>query len=740
MRKLFILLLVCVCSFANAQNVLVVKDKQGKESMFPIWNIEEVTIKGQEAERGNVATPVDMGLKVKWSSWNIGAEKPEDKGFLFGWGSKYHDNHSTDNSYFPNNEHKTNITCTDYDAAKALWGGMWRMPTATDIQELIEKCNWEWIAEKNGWEISNNTNTNKIFLPVTGKRTGEDISDENVGYYWTGECESNDGDVPAKAYTFSETENGFELLARHIGAAIRPVYGELVLPYAVSSQGANVEAEKVYITVVTEGKASDITYGIYYATKLEDLENPAKRTKVSNSGKITEKGSEFFTIILNNLAYNTKYYYKSFLVVGKTEITEINTHNFTTQSKYPAPTEAVDLGLSVDWSPWNMGGSETTSVGGYYVFADALGTGTSSAIGNLTNIGGTQYDIATTAWGKGWRLPTPEEFQELFNKCTYEWKDYSIIEKDPNTGKIIIIKDGPAGLELTGTNGNKIFLPDAGYYTPGSTTLERWLIQGSYWTSKTDESFSAIAAAFQFDNTLTILKGTHRNARLSIRPVYVKNPLTPEEEEQKRKEEEERQKELERQAQGDSNAEAVDLGLTSGTKWASLNLGANNSHEGGNLYAWGETEPNAAGYTVETYNYHHDGEYDLIGKEFSEKTSYGYTIANTEYDAAKSLWHGNWHMPTDAQFYELINECTWTLGVGGYTITGKNGKSIFIPFAPYYSGFSPAYYDGIYCWSSIMFNSDKHNKSWYLMYLTKDSKPSVDIMSRERGLTIRAVR
>ena len=132
----------------------------------------------------------------------------------------------------------------------------------------------------------------------------------------------------------------------------------------------------------------------------------------------------------------------------------------------------------------------------------------------------------------------------------------------------------------------------------------------------------------------------------------------------------------------------VDLGLS--VKWATCNVGANSPEVYGQYFAWGEITTKAE-YTEEN------------------STTYGKTMndisGNAQYDAATANWGGNWRMPTEAEYKELLNNCTWTWttqnGVNGYKVTGPNGNSIFLPAAGYRSG-SSLYgtgYDGFY-WSS----------------------------------------
>ena len=122
------------------------------------------------------------------------------------------------------------------------------------------------------------------------------------------------------------------------------------------------------------------------------------------------------------------------------------------------------------------------------------------------------------------------------------------------------------------------------------------------------------------------------------------------------------------------NHEWVDLGLPSGTLWATCNVGANSPEEYGDYFAWGETEPKS---TYSWANYIHcDG---------SEGSCHNLSdISGTQYDVAHMKWGGKWRIPTHDEQVELYENCTysWTTikGVWGGLFTSKiNGNSIFLP-------------------------------------------------------------
>lgn len=160
-----------------------------------------------------------------------------------------------------------------------------------------------------------------------------------------------------------------------------------------------------------------------------------------------------------------------------------------------------------------------------------------------------------------------------------------------------------------------------------------------------------------------------------------------------------------------NNHEYVDLGLPSGLKWATCNVGANSPEDYGDYFAWGEVEPKET-YNWSTYKYCNGSSSTLT--KYCYDSSYGKdgftdtkTVLDPEDDAATVNWGGNWRMPTTEEQQELINNCTWNWttqnGVNGYKVTGPNGNSIFLPAAGYmYEGtLNNAGSYGRYCSSSL---------------------------------------
>lgn len=151
---------------------------------------------------------------------------------------------------------------------------------------------------------------------------------------------------------------------------------------------------------------------------------------------------------------------------------------------------------------------------------------------------------------------------------------------------------------------------------------------------------------------------------------------------------------------GQSNGhDWVDLGLPSGTKWATCNVGAETPEGYGDYFAWGETTTKES-YVRGTYTY-----YDEAGLHLNKYNGQdSITILEPTDDAATANWGASWRMPTAEEFDELQNNCTviWTNqnGINGNLFVGSNGNSIFMPSADCsYTGISGyGYY-----WSSSLY-------------------------------------
>ena len=204
-----------------------------------------------------------------------------------------------------------------------------------------------------------------------------------------------------------------------------------------------------------------------------------------------------------------------------------------------------------------------------------------------------------------------------------------------------------------------------------------------------------------------------------------------------------------------AGAEAVDLGLPSGTKWANMNVGASKSEDYGLYFAWGET----VGYGSDTSDGHNfywtsykwcNGSENTLTK-YCTDSSYGTvdnkTVLDLEDDAAYVNWGSDWRMPTNAEIGELLDNTTheWTTvnGIDGRKFTSKtNGNSIFLPAAGHRwrDSFSIDSWGGHggYWPSSSLCLSEPSYVVWFLFH-SDNANNDANSFPRCWGLTVRPV-
>ena len=208
-----------------------------------VLNLDDVQASGGEAS----PEAVDLGLSVKWATFNVGASKPEEYGDYFAWGET--ETKSTYNWSTYKWCNGSNVTLTKYDTtvdnktvldleddvAHVKWGGKWRMPTQSEMEELKTECSWVWTAQNgiNGYRITSKKagyTDKSIFLPAAG-----DCHDNSVNYvgsfgdYWSSTL-CSEGTTVAWHFDFdnpSVAVAGYGKYGdRAYGFSVRPVYAD----------------------------------------------------------------------------------------------------------------------------------------------------------------------------------------------------------------------------------------------------------------------------------------------------------------------------------------------------------------------------------------------------------------------------------------------------------------------------------------------------------------------------------
>ncbi len=196
----------------------------------------------------NVPGGVELGLSVIWASCNVGAENPGDYGDYFAWGElepksdyswttyKYCQGSSSTltkyntTSRYGTVDNKTTLESYD-DVAHVKWGGSWRMPTDSEMQELINTRNnygyygWTWTQKDghNGWLVTHKPTGNSIFLPAAGDRETSVLNYAGYGgYYWSSSINTGNPTY-ARALDFRESGVFSGDCYRYFGYTVRPV-------------------------------------------------------------------------------------------------------------------------------------------------------------------------------------------------------------------------------------------------------------------------------------------------------------------------------------------------------------------------------------------------------------------------------------------------------------------------------------------------------------------------------------
>ena len=204
---------------------------------------------------------VDLGLSVKWATFNVGATSPEDYGDYFAWGEtepketyswatyKWCDETDANMTKYNKTDGKTTLELAD-DAAHVIWGDRWRMPTKAEIQELFDKCTWEadTVHGMSGKRVTG-PNGNSIFIPTTGYYNddhGTGIQGlRTIAYLWTSSTPGN-----ANAYDLllyhSTLSDGVNSNTRRVGMPIRPVYDENMVTLTINCTPEDAEVGFFY--------------------------------------------------------------------------------------------------------------------------------------------------------------------------------------------------------------------------------------------------------------------------------------------------------------------------------------------------------------------------------------------------------------------------------------------------------------------------------------------------------------
>lgn len=308
------------------------------------------------------------------------------------------------------------------------------------------------------------------------------------------------------------------------------------------------------------------------------------------------------------------------------------------------------------------------------IWGDVTGDARSVFYGDLpaSIAGDPKYDIVTKIFGankyalKVFQLPTADQVRQLLydadkRLAKVQYDDSKFLED------IIVLKSK--------INGNEILIP-----APSANSFDSYY----YWTGDRDASRSgyALAAYFQINNksVKSGCEGVRSINKLKVRPILIVKDV-------------DNSNKKNSNNNVYNNHEYVDLGLPSGTLWATMNVGSIRPEDYGDYFAWGEVIPKE-NCDWNTYKWYDPFSYGIT--KYCTDRNHGKVDNQIELDltddAAHVNWGEGWQMPSKKQLMELINECAWEIrtinNVKGYIVHSKhNNSSIFLPLAGYRAGY-----------------------------------------------------
>ena len=495
-----------VISITESDNTITVSAVAPGEAVITVWSENglsascSVKVKEQEVFAPEA---VDLGLPsgLKWATFNVGANRPEDYGDYFAWGetvakSEYSwsnyiwckGNGNSFTKYCPSGmadywggsgspDNKIELDSED-DAAHANWDDKWRMPTSEEWTELRNNCTWTWTDNYNGTGVAGqevtSSNGNSIFLPAAGRRVdaGLDYVDSN-GFYWSSSLNTDRTNNAWGVYFFSDNV-GKATHGRYHGISVRPVW-----------PGEKVELTSIVLdcTTLTLKKGESHQLSVGYTPQsanfsgVDWLSSNAAVASVDQDGVVSAKASGIATIT----------------ATSKDNPSLSASCEVTVPAEQTSPV-AVDFGLpsGLKWASYNLGATAPEEYGEYYSWGETTPkenydvsdykwydsesgkylkyvTSKSNGVVDDKTILDIEDDAAAAEWGGDWRMPTRDEWEELMDKCKWKWTRVNGVQGWKVTG-------------LTeGYENNTIFLPcNGGYKDKNGVDC---LGYGYYWSS-----------------------------------------------------------------------------------------------------------------------------------------------------------------------------------------------------------------------------------------------------------------
>ena len=472
MKKIFyVFISLMMCMFASCQ-------KDDDVSPEPVPEPQPIVVKYAEYETND--DYVDMGVgNFMIATKNLGAKRPEDTGDFFAWGE------TEPKEVYSWDTYKLRVSTLYYkddelllpqdDAATVILGQGWRLPTVDEVDLLADNYTTDDNCCRMRPTVSNGvygyqligSNGNSVFFPSTGRMQGNElITWDNDTKMWCKDCAKS---RTLKVFTIDQIDvSTFWTVDRSEGLPIRPVKERTAASDTVYLKlnvlDRNIAEAQMLLNTINPEEYSTASY--------QTLDRNHQRAVAMRAFVVENDGQKEHTYVplINkvNLELQDSIDHAShFLRMAIVDMQPL---------PKASDIKAVDLGLSVRWASANLGARTETENGYYiawgeltpkegryewesYLLCKEVYEGnrdyskfskyvTDSQWGEVDGKSRLELedDAAHAFLGGDWHIPTPEEFQELVDNCTFE----------------NVLLNGREVMKATGPNGNCIYFPHAG--------------------------------------------------------------------------------------------------------------------------------------------------------------------------------------------------------------------------------------------------------------------------------------
>lgn len=254
---------------AQTQEYMIIDKADGSSIKLSIEEIRQMYFEKEGNPLfGKEADAIDLGLCVKWASWDIGATKVGEKGGYYGWGDPTGlliD--GKENEYGGSNP--LSVICgTEYDIAHVQWGGKWRLPTHYEMEELVSNCTWAYgTYYGSNCVTAKGPNDRTVIFPLAGYIFDDTVKYEGEnGFFYTGDLFESDNKF--WAYTLWCPKDSDEVYSdygwrRYMRFSIRAVQGDDVTVITRSSYVFSSGNIALYGTVAAAIGVNTFTRGFF---------------------------------------------------------------------------------------------------------------------------------------------------------------------------------------------------------------------------------------------------------------------------------------------------------------------------------------------------------------------------------------------------------------------------------------------------------------------------------------------